>query len=290
MIVITGATGRVGGALAHELAAHGLPFRMVVTDADRAPNLPGAEVAVARYEDAEALAKALDPGDRVFMVSMFMEPEERLARHQSFVDVATRQRVGHVAYLSFVGAGPDATFSHARSHGKTERMLRESGLSWCAVRNAMYGDQMSDWFDPLGRITGPGGDGRVSFSLIGELAESIAVLLADETEEGREVVTIATPESISLDGLAALASDVTGDRYVYEPTEREEWIAYRRTRGRADWSIEAGFSFYDGVARGEADVVGHDYRRLTGNDPTTIRAILEQARDDLPLSGRATTG
>ena len=109
-------------------------------------------------------------------------------------------------------------------------MLRDSGLSWCGMRNGMYGDQMADWFDPRGRITGPGGDGRVSFSLIGELAESIAVLLVDDAEDGSEIVTVTTPESISLAGLAALASDVTRDRYVYEPTEREAWIAYRRTR------------------------------------------------------------
>jgi uncharacterized protein YbjT (DUF2867 family) len=119
------------------------------------------------------------------------------------VDAASRQRVGHVVYLSFIGAGPAATFSHARSHGKTEQMLRESGLSWCGVRNAMYGDQMPDWFDPLGRITGPGDNGRVSFSMIEEIAESIAVLLTDETEDGRELVTVTTPESVSLAELAA---------------------------------------------------------------------------------------
>jgi uncharacterized protein YbjT (DUF2867 family) len=249
---------------------------MIVTDPGRAPDLPGAEIAVARYEDAEALARALEPGDRVFMVSLFMAPEERLARHRSFVDAASRQRVGHVVYLSFIGAGPAATFSHARSHGKTEQMLRESGLSWCGVRNAMYGDQMPDWFDPLGRITGPGGNGRVSFSMIEEIAESIAVLLTDETEDGRELVTVTTPESVSLAELAALASDVTGGRYVYEPTERDTWIAYRRTLGRPEWSVEAGLSYYDGVGRGEADVIGHDYQRLTGKEPTTIRSILER--------------
>jgi hypothetical protein len=50
-------------------------------------------------------------------------------------------------------------------------MLAESGLSFAAVRNGMYADEIASWFDPGGRITGPGGDGRLSLSYRPELAE-----------------------------------------------------------------------------------------------------------------------
>ena len=194
------------------------------------------------------------------MVSMHAPYAERLALHRSFVDVALGGSVGRVVYLSFIAAGADASFVHARSHGATEAMLRESGLPWSAVRNGMYGDAIASWFDADGRITGPGGDGRVSFSYRPELGEAIAVLLAEPAHDDREIVTITTPDAVSLSDLAAIATDVTGDPYRYEPLEREDWIAYRRSVGRPDWSIEAGISFYDGVARGEADVVSDDYR------------------------------
>ena len=176
----------------------------------------------------------------------------------------TRRRVGRVVYLSFIAAGPDASFVHARSHGATEAMLQESGLPWSAVRNGMYGDAIASWFDSEGRITGPGGDGRVSFSFRPELGAAIAVLLAEPGHDDHEIVTITTPDAVSLSDLAAIATDVTGDHYRYEPLEREDWIAYRRSVGRPEWSIEAGITFYDGVARGEADVVSDDYRRADG--------------------------
>ena len=289
MIVVTGATGAVGGFVARELAARGVPFRMVTRDPARAPTLPGGEVAVAGYDDPDALAAALEPGDRVFMVSMHRPYAERLALHRSFVDVAVRQRVGRVVYLSFLAAGPDASFVHGRSHGVTEAMLAESTVPFTAVRNGMYGDEIASWFDADGRITGSGGDGRISFSYRPELGEAIAVLLAEPGHDDREVVTITTPDAVSLAELAALASDVSGDAYRYEPLEREEWIAYRRSVGRPEWSIEAGISFYDGVARGEADVVSDDYRELTGREAMSVRDLLELYRDDLPLGRNSST-
>ena len=163
--------------------------------------------------------RALEPGDRVFMVSMHQAYDRRLELHRAFIDEAVRRRVGHVVYLSFIGAGANASFSHARSHGATETMLRDSGLSWSAVRNGMYGDEIASWFDPDGRITGSGGEGRISFSYRPELGQAIAVLLADEAYDDRDRVTITTPDAVSLRELAALATDLTGDDYRYEPLD-----------------------------------------------------------------------
>jgi NAD(P)H dehydrogenase (quinone) len=283
VIVVTGATGVVGGAVARKLAARGEPIRLIVRDPARAPSLPGAEIAVATYDDPEALSAALEPGDRVFMVSMHAQYAERLLLHRSFVEVAAQRRVARVVYLSFIGAGPDASFVHARSHGATEAMLRESGLPWSAVRNGMYSDVIGSWFDPDGRITGPGGDGRVSFSYRPELSEAIALLLAEPAQDHREIVTITGPEAVSLSELAALATDVTGEPYRYEPLARDDWISYRRSLGRLDWAIEAGITYYDGVARGEADVVSNDYHELTGRSATPIGELIQLFQDDLPL-------
>ena len=264
MIVVTGASGHVGGLVAAELAHRGIPFRAVTTHPERLPDLGGADVAVGGYAEPDTLIKALEPGDRVFMVSMHAPPERRLELHRAFVDVAVRRRVGRVVYLPSVGAGPDASFVHARSHGATETMLAESGLPFTAVRNGMYADEIASWFDPDGRITGPGGDGRISLSYRPELAAAIVALLTDEGYDDRQVVNVTGPESFSLAQLAAVASEVTGDAYRYAPLDREEWIDYRKGVGRPDWSIE-----------------------LTGNEPLTIREVIALHRAEMPLSSGA---
>jgi NAD(P)H dehydrogenase (quinone) len=284
MIVVTGASGRVGGQIAAELARRGVPFRAVTRTIGHAPDLGGAEIALAGYDQPDTLVDALAPGDRVFMVSMHEPPERRLPLHRAFLDVAIERGVARIVYLSFLGADPNAAFLHARSHGATEAMLAESGIPYAAVRNGMYADEIATWFDADGRITGPGGDGKVSLTLRAELAEAIAELLVDPAHDARTVVTITGPEALTLAELAAAASEVTGDNYRYEPLDREEWLAYRRGLGRPAWSIEAGISYYDGVAAGEAGIVGDGYRELTGKEPLTIREIVELHRDEMPLT------
>ena len=284
MIVVTGASGRVGGQIAAELARRGVPFRAVTRTIGHAPDLGGAEIALAGYDQPDTLVDALAPGDRVFMVSMHEPPERRLPLHRAFLDVAIERGVARIVYLSFLGADPNAAFLHARSHGATEAMLAESGIPYTAVRNGMYADEIATWFDADGRITGPGGDGKVSLTLRAELAEAIAELLVDPAHDARTVVTITGPEALTLAELAAAASEVTGDDYRYEPLDREEWLAYRRGLGRPAWSIEAGISYYDGVAAGEAGIVGDGYRELTGKEPLTIREIVELHRDEMPLT------
>ncbi len=112
LIVVTGASGHVEGLVARELARRGTPFRAVTRTPERLGVLGDVEVAVAGYDEPAALADALGPGDRVFMVSMHAPSERRLALHRGFVDVAARRRGAHVVYLSFVGARTGATFVH----------------------------------------------------------------------------------------------------------------------------------------------------------------------------------
>lgn len=281
-ILVTGATGGVGGVVARHLSALGVPFRMLVRDPARAPRLPGGEVVVGDYDDRESLRAAMGPGDRVLMLSLHASIDTRLRLHTNFIEVAAERRVGRVLYLSSINASPDAVFRHARSHGETERMLADAGLDWCAVRMAMWAEQIGDWFDADGRITGPGGDGRVSLTSREEIGEAIAHLLAFPAKDDRRIVSITTPEAVTLADLAAMCREVSGRRDLrYEPVSREEWIAFRVALGRQRWSVEGGLTFYDGIAVGEHDVVTDDFARIVSRPPTPLRTLLEQFRDQL---------
>ena len=242
--------------------------RLVVRDAGRAPRVANAEVVVAEYGNPQALAHALREGDRVFMVSLWIGGDVRLDLHRSFVAAAAKAHVAQVVYLSFVNAGPRAIFSHAREHGATEEMLRDSGVPWTSIRNSMYADDIPGWFDPDGVAREPGEDSRMSFSFRPELADVIAAAL----------------ESVSLQELANVATRVTGDTYSYDPISDAEWIERWKAQGRPEWALEAGLTSYEAMRQGEFDVVTDDYEKVTGRKPATIAEIIAAVVDEMPLT------
>lgn len=274
MIVVTGCTGAVGGLVAEEVARRGHEARLLVRDPTRAPSLPGTAIVVADYGAPSSLDAALGEGDRVFMVSLHEGPERRVPLHRSFVEAAVRQRVAQVVYLSFVNAGPEAVFLHARSHGVTEAMLQESGIPSTFVRNGMYADDIPTWFDAEGVAREPVGEGRISFSYRPELAEAIAIALTEPGHEGN--VYDITSEPVSLAELARIASNVTGNAYRYEPRPRTDWEARWRERGMEEWQLQAGLTSFDAQAAGEFDVTSTDFRDLTGRDPLPVAELVER--------------
>jgi NAD(P)H dehydrogenase (quinone) len=286
MIVVTGSTGRVGGLVARRLESGGHPMRLLVRDPERAPQIKGAQVQAAEYGSPEALAKGLDKGDRVFMVSLWIGGDVRLELHRSFIEAAAKADVAQLVYLSFVNAGPNAVFSHAREHGATEEMLRASGVPWTAIRNSMYADDIPGWFDADGVAREPGDEARMSFSYRPELADVIAVTLTRPGHDGK-IYNITTPESVSMRELAQFASQVTGETYGYEPIPDAEWVKRWKDQGRPEWALEAGQTSYEALRAGELDVVSDDYKKVTGRKAATIAQVIEELADEMPLASSA---
>ena len=177
IIAITGVTGKIGGAVAAELQDRASQLRLLVRDAKRAPQLKG-QIAVTHYADADATRKALAGVDVLFMVSAGESPE-RVRQHQVFVDSAAAAGVQHIVYTSFLGAGPDATFTLARDHWHTEQHIRTSGMSWTFLRDSFYMDFFPDVVDESDEIRGPAGDGRVGAVARRDVARSAIAVLRD---------------------------------------------------------------------------------------------------------------
>jgi uncharacterized protein YbjT (DUF2867 family) len=106
------------------------------------------------------LREALAGTRTLFMVSAG-ETADRALRHAAAVDVALAAGVERVVYLSFLNAAPDATFTFARDHWRTEEYVRSTGLRHTFLRDSAYLDYVPALAGADGVIRGPAGNGRV---------------------------------------------------------------------------------------------------------------------------------
>jgi NAD(P)H dehydrogenase (quinone) len=275
-MVVTGATGHIGGRVARRLAEAGVPQRLVVRDPGRAPVLPVAEVAEASYSDQHASRRAFDAADTVFFVSG-AEAADRLAQHRNVVEAAADAGVQRMVYLSFLGASPDATFTLARDHWATEEHIRQHIPRFTFLRDALYADFVPLMVGADGVIRGPAGDGAASVVARDDVGDAAAaVLLATGGEHDGQTYDVTGPEALTLAQLAEELSRAVGRRISYHNETVEEAYASRAHYGAPDWEVAGWVTTYQAIAAGEAALVSDAVPTLTGHAATGFADLLRR--------------
>jgi uncharacterized protein YbjT (DUF2867 family) len=272
-LAVTGATGRLGGRVARRLNAAGASQRLVVRDPDRAPALADSEIAVATYADTDAVRRALDGIDTVFMVSG-AEDSDRMSHHRSFVDAAVAAGVSRIVYTSFDGAAPDCTFTLGRDHWATEEYIRASGLAYTFLRDNIYLDFMPLLVGADGVIRGPAGDGRLAAVAQDDIADVATAVLLDPGRHAGQTYNLTGPEALTLHEIAARLSATTGRAVTYQPESLAEAYESRAGYGAPRWQVDAWVSTYTAIAAGELAAISDDVERLTGHPATNLDELL----------------
>lgn len=274
-VALAGATGEIGGRVARLLAARGVPQRLIVRDAARAPQLPGADVVEVPggYDDGEAMTRALE-GAAAFLLIPGHEGTPRVAAHRTAVHAAAQAHVGRIVQLSFAGAAEDSTFTFARDHWATEQDVRAAGVPFVIAQMNFYLDVLPGFVLPSGEIAGPGGNGKIAAVARDDVAAALAELLIGDGHTG-QTYELTGPEALSLAEIAVTMARASGRTITYlQETIEQAWAA--RAAYDAPDDVKAGWiSTYTAVAAGELARVSGDVERLTGAPPQSLAGWLE---------------
>src|SRR6266851_2607281 len=224
LIGVTGSTGQLGGRVATRLATLGRPQRLLARNPAHAPQLPGAEIVQASYEDGPSMLAALSGVQTLFLVSGY--GQTRLEQHYSAIDAAIAAGVERIVYTSFLSAAPLATFTHAREHYLTEQRIRVSGRRYTFLRPTFYLDRAPLWFSPEGVIQGPAGNGTISWVSRDDLADVTVAVLTTNGHDGASY-DITGVQALTLAEAAEQFSRATGLPASYQPETLEEARASR---------------------------------------------------------------
>ncbi len=237
LIAVTGATGVVGGGVARRLATAGIEQRLIVRSPNRTPALPGAQIAVASYDDGPAALAALAGIETLFMVSGAEEPN-RLAGHRTFIDAAAAAGVRRIVYTSFFGASATCTFLLGRDHWHTEQHIRSTGMEFTFLRDNLYADVFLDFAGPEGVLRGPAGNGRISAVARADVIDAAVAVLQASTSGDRSPhdgvsYGLTGPTALSLTEIADVITRVTGRQVRYQAETVDEAYASREIYGAA---------------------------------------------------------
>jgi uncharacterized protein YbjT (DUF2867 family) len=145
MIIVTGATGHVGGELIARLAAEHQPVRAMTRRPEAMQARPGVEVVYGDCDDPDSLDAAFDGADRAFLMSAQATGGAEGPTHAvRLVRAARRAGARHVVSLSVYDGGrsDDAL---GLWHREAEAATINSGLDWTLLRPGRFMTNALHW-------------------------------------------------------------------------------------------------------------------------------------------------
>jgi NAD(P)H dehydrogenase (quinone) len=228
MIIITGASGKLGRHVVDQLVAGGTDRSQIVATArsvDKlAPTIPeGIATRRLDYNDPATIGPALEGASQVLLISS-SEFDGRVAQHKAVIDAAVDVGVQHLAYTSLLKADT-STLGLAADHAETENLLAQTELTTTRLRHGWYIENHTENLDPVlagGALIGSAGAGRIAAATRADYAAADAAILLDRSKWGG-TYELAGP-GFTLAELAAAISAAAGQDVPYVDMAADEHL------------------------------------------------------------------
>lgn len=250
--LVTGATGRQGGALARVLLQRGHRVVAFTRSADspaaQALAASGAEIATGDFEDVESLTRAMRDVDAVYAMATPFEagPETEVRHGRNLADAAQAAAVKHFVYSSVAGAAERTGIPHFDSKHAVERYVRGLELPFTIVAPVFFMENfhspsMLEGFKQGVLSMGLPPHRGLQLVALEDLAAFTETVLALPEEFIGQRIEVASDE-VTGEQAAALLTFATGRRIHYEQIPLERIRARSEDLGRMfQWLSDVGY-------------------------------------------------
>jgi uncharacterized protein YbjT (DUF2867 family) len=269
MILVSGATGHVGGALVRILAETDEPVRALVRDTGRQGLDPRVTWARADLNEPSTVVAALPGATAMFVMAGYPGLPDVLV-------AARRAGVHRVVLLSSLSAaGGDTSNVIAKYHIESEEAIRDSGLSYSFLRPPTFMTNTLHWAPTIRA----GGVVRATFPDVPTAVidprdiAAVAAVALRETVADSQIHELSGPQAMTPKDRVDVLSDVLGHQIGFEGLTDEQSAEVLHEQMPAEYA-KANLRFF---AEGTLDEspVRPTVEQLTGRPPATFRQWTE---------------
>ena len=276
---ITGASGQLGRLTTEALVQRVSPEQLVLIT--RSPGTlaeyaaRGIEVRAGDFNDADSLRAAFAGIDRLLIISTD-RVGDRLEGHRRAIAAAKVAGVSHLLYTSVPEPTPENPAGVVPDHAATEQAIRDSGLGWTFLRNALYADGQLGTIEQAagsGQLVSNAGDGRNAYVTRADCARAAAAALVQGP--GNAAYDITGPAALSTADLAALAAGLRGSAVEVIDVSDEAFVQGLVEHGLPEPIAELLASFGTATRLGFLSTVSTAVADLTGTPPAPLSSLVD---------------
>jgi NAD(P)H dehydrogenase (quinone) len=283
MIFITGATGHFGKATIDFLIQKGVKpenISALARSADKAQELTnkGVNVKIGDYDDYPSLVAAFAGIDKLLLISS-SDLEYRVRQHTNAAKAAKEAGVKQIIYTSFVRKNETASSPIAfiaQQHIESEKAIRDTGIPYTFMLNALYADALPMFMGEKVAETGiflPAGNGKAAFAARTDMAEAAANLLLLK-EPLKKVYVISNTENYTLYNVASYLSEIFGKAVAYHAPTKEVYLDVVTKAGMPEQYAHMFANFSQAIEQGEFETSTTDLETILGRKPISLKAFL----------------
>ena len=276
-ILVTGATGTVGGEVVKQLSRdtpnHKIKAGFHSLDNIKKEQGKRIEFVHMDFNKPETMREALEGVNKLFLLNRDSPNMVELA--SKAIKLAKDSGVGIIVRLSAKGADFKAESLSLRMHRQVEKIIEESGIPFTFLRPNEFMQNFIN-FHAMS-IKGNNSfhmaveDSKVSIVDVRDIAAVAVKALTNGRNNDRfndRVYTITGPEALSYYQIAGILSEVTGRKISYQNLSKEDFGSSLREAGVDEWFINIVLQILDSYYKtGIAAQVTQDIEEITGEKP-----------------------
>jgi uncharacterized protein YbjT (DUF2867 family) len=241
MILVTGATGRVGSKLVESLVKSGAQVKGLVRNPQKAATLHelGVSVIFGDLDQSDCLDIALQGCDRLLSI-----PPNTINQAEQEIELFKRAKqagVRQIVKLSTIKANLESSCHFFQQHAIAEEYLRRSSIRFTILQSNSFMQNFL-WFTQEIRqqrtLSLPMGEAKIAPVDIRDLVSVASVILLEEGHGGR-TYNLTGLERLSLQEIATIFSSALRQKILYHDTSPLDFQQILHQAGVPRWYAEA---------------------------------------------------